>query len=284
MLAISLAVLAAVSYGASDFCAGIGGRTRSLMPLMLTAQIASLCFSLICALFVGGNPTGQDLAWGAAGGIVGAFGLLALYWALAAGPMALAAPITAITAIAFPVAFGILVEHDPVSVLFMGGLVLGVIAILLLSVSAEAEQPSERPHPRPVSKDRLILIAAIAGLGIGSFSIALSKTSADAHLWPLVAARFASCLLFLPYFPVLWHLPGKGHAYGIGCGLFDGLGNLCYILAVHRDVLAVIAPIAAFYPASTMILAALIVKERVRFLQGIGLVSAGIAIGLIAVR
>ncbi len=284
MLAIGLAVLSALSYGASDFCAGIGGRSGPLMPLVLLAQIASLSISLVAALLIGGTPTLVDLGWGASGGLVGAFGLLALYWTLAHGPMTLAAPLTAFAAIGFPVAVGILVDHNPAGTLFIGGLILGVLAIFLLGFTAETAPPGQRQPSSPIGTPLLILVALLGGLGIGTFSIALSKTGPDAHLWPLVAARLASSLPFLPALPALWRERGATHRYGFQCGLFDGLGNLCYIAAVHRDVLAVIAPIAAFYPASTVILATLIAKEPIRPIQTIGLVGAGIAIGLIAVR
>jgi drug/metabolite transporter (DMT)-like permease len=207
-------------------------------------------------------------------GLAGAVGLVAFYQALAVGRMGIVAPIAAMLSAALPVLFGVLIEGLP-GPLQLIGFVLAFIAVGLISGLGVAK-----------GSTRGLGLALLAGLGFGSFFILISRVSHGAVFWPLAAARLSSLLFLLAV--VLFRrqkiLPAKSvWPVVFLAGALDVAGNVFFVLATHAGRLDVAAILSSLYPAVTVLLAIIILKERVTRLQAIGIVIALVAIPLISV-
>ncbi|TMB75279.1 MAG: DMT family transporter, partial [Chloroflexi bacterium] len=219
-------------------------------------------------------PSALDMAWGGAAGLAGAVGLVSFYQALAVGRMGINAPVTAVLAAALPVLFSVFFQGLP-GLLQVAGFTLALIAVWLIS------RP-ERARGRPEG----VGLALLAGLGFGSFFILISRASSTAIFWPLAAARLASFLFMLSLLLIRRQdLLPKLSAFPLVllAGTLDVAGNAFFVLATHSGRLAVAAILSSLYPAATVLLAGIILRERVTRLQAIGIFIALIAIPLISV-
>jgi drug/metabolite transporter (DMT)-like permease len=229
---------------------------------------------LIGALpFVAGTPRATDFGWGALCGLAGAGAVALLYRGLAIGAMGVVSPITAVLAALLPVAYGVVVRDARPSLLASIGIALALVAVVAIS----AAPPASRAQAR-----RGLPEAAGAGACFGIFFIFLAQAQDDAGLYPLLGARVASFIvLVLAGLVLRVSLRPARAALGIivGGGLCDMLANILYVIAVHRGSLAIVAVLTALYPASTVVLAAVVLHERLRALQwmGVALALAGVA-------
>jgi drug/metabolite transporter (DMT)-like permease len=219
------------------------------------------------------SPT-ADLLWGAVAGLAGTAGLGFLLRGFATGRMGIVAPVSAVLATAIPVIFAGLTEGLPRQLQLLG-FGLALVGIWLLS----------RPEPlggRPAG----LGMALLAGLGFGSFFTALSQIGETAVFWPLVAGRLAACTLLVALALATRRPVVPPHAplgLLVLVGLLDVAGNLFFLLAVQGGRLDVAAVLGSLYPAVTVILARLIVKEHMARLQVVGVVAAVLAIVLITI-
>ncbi len=218
-------------------------------------------------------PSTLDLMWGSVAGLAGAVGLVAFYQALAVGRMGIVAPIAAMLSAAVPVLFGALIEGLPAPIQLIG-FVLAFIAVGLISGLGVVKG---RPEG--------LGLALLAGLGFGSFFILISRVSHGAVFWPLAAARLSS-LLFLFAVVLIRRqkvLPEKSvWPVVFLAGVLDVAGNVFFVLATHTGRLDVAAILSSLYPAVTVLLATIILRERVTRLQTIGIFFALVAIPLIS--
>ena len=243
--------------------------------MVAISQSVGLLLLLALALLMGEPlPPQVDLVWGALAGLMGAVAVLLLYRALAMGQMGIAAPITAVLAAIAPVIFSGLTEGAP-STVQLGGFAVAVLGVWLLS----------RPSG-PVGKPEGIGVAVLAGLAIGAFLILLQQAGTTALYWPLVSARVASLAMMVPLsllnrragaFPGRRTLP-----LAVTSGVMDAAGNAFFVLAAQVGRLDVATVMSSLYPASTILLAAALLKERVTRVQVAGIVAALAAIALIA--
>lgn len=277
MTASLLALTAAASAGVADFLAARAARRLAVTLVAAWAQTVGIAVCVLaCFVTGGGDLSLRDAGMAALAGVAMAIGISALYGSLAIGPIGVTAPVAAVSGAAVPVlAAAILGESLARGQSY--GLLLGLVAIPLLAhAPADASQP-QRPA-------RGIAIALLAGLGIGGFTILLDVTPAAAGLWPVVVARVAAAL-------VLWIIAAAGRsmrapdrsdwALLVPCGVLDGLAVAAFLLALHGGNLAIVAVLAAFYPAATIALAMLIDRERLRPIQWAGLLAAAAAIAMI---
>jgi drug/metabolite transporter (DMT)-like permease len=268
-----LALASAVAFGAGDF---LGGRaSRDVPPLWVAAvaQVAS-AVALMPLLLIVPAPAvrASDIVWGAAGGLFGLLGILALYAALAAGPMGLVAPSTAVLSAIIPVGFGLATGEEPGG-LALAGIVVGVLAVVAIT-------GSEGPGGRLSSA--MLSLSFGAGLGFALFFIALAQTSADAGMWPLAGARGVSVPVVLAVAAVgRVRRGGRAPAAAIGAGVLDMAANALFLAAVQRGLLAIAAVLAALYPAATALLARFILDERMSRTQLAGVGAALAAVVLI---
>jgi drug/metabolite transporter (DMT)-like permease len=277
-MAVLLALCSAATYGVGDFLGGLAAKRAAAAAVLLWSHLAGVVLLLGTTLVIAGEATTHDLAVGAIGGLAGAAGVGLLYQALSIGPMSAVAPVTALLAAAVPVVAGIADGERP-GVAAAVGMVAALAAVVLISAEGGG---SFRP-----SDLRGVTLALGAGLGFGLFFVALSYTDDGSGVWPLVGARTASvvvvgALAVLGRFRA--HVPaGDARALTAGAGALDVAANVLYLLAIREGLLSVVSVLAALYPASTVVLAWVILRERFAPMQRIGLALAVPAAILMAV-
>jgi drug/metabolite transporter (DMT)-like permease len=276
-VAVLLALASAVVYGASDFLGGLSSRRASVFGVVVLSQAVGLLALLVLLPWLGGPVQPADLAWGAAAGLAGAAGLVVFFRALASGVMSVVAPVTAVTAAAVPVLVGLL-SGDSVPAWAAVGIALALVAVVL--VSADGGLSALRTA-RPAS----LLPALVAGAAFGVFFVLLDRTSADAGLTPLVAARVASAA-FVAVLAVLGRqslrVPRPAVPLVALSGVGDMTANALFLLATQQGgALAITGVLASLYPVSTVVLAQLVLRERLGGAQVAGLVTAVAAVVLI---
>jgi len=218
-------------------------------------------------------PPLSALEWGAFAGMVGGFGIVALYRALAIGRMGVVAPVAAVVTGVLPVLVGIQSEGLPEPAQLVG-FVLALVSIWLVA-RANSNLDSHSGFG----------LAVLAGIAFGLFLIAGKHAGHDGVFWPLVAARAVSTVLMLvlvavlprntePLRPVLWQV--------VLSGLLDSAGNALFIAATRYGRLDVAAVLSSLYPASTVILARFLLKERIGRLQAVGIALALTSVALIS--
>lgn len=276
-MAIILALCAASVYGVADYC---GGRaSRSVSPILVTVlgQTAGLALLFLFVAVMGTpSPPASDWIWGGVAGILGSTGLLAFYRAMASGHMTVVAPVSALTATSLPVLVGLAVGERP-GVLALIAIPVALVAVALISaVLGEHEGRA----PRIV-----VLQALVAGAAFGSIFVILGFTNDDGGLWPVVAMRVTS----VPYMFIVMLLArrrpsqARGHLrIVLASGILDSTANALYLLAVREGMMSIVATINSLYPASTLMLATTLDRERIHRSQAIGLALAAIALVSIA--
>jgi drug/metabolite transporter (DMT)-like permease len=200
--------------------------------------------------------------------------------------MAVVAPTTAVCAVAIPVLFAFVLGEQP-GLMTIVGIALAIVAIVLVSQSSHpGPEPRERPNTNARGGASAILLAFISGVVIGFFFIALARTGSEAGLWPLVAARIVSVGLFTALAVVRsqsLRVPTAVLGLVVGGGVLDMLANLLYLLATRSGPLSVVVTLASLYPASTVMLARLVLHERLSSRQWVGVACALVAV-LVIVR
>ncbi len=276
-----LALLSAVLYGAGDFVGGVASRRASTLAVVFVSQFAGAVALLVLLPLLPSATVGRgDLIWGAAAGLAGGIGVALLYRALAIGTMSVVAPTTAVCAVVIPVAVSILLGERPSS-LSLTGVAMALMAIVLVS-QASTPAESARHHARSAPA---LTIAIASGVAIGVFYLALARTARDAGLWPLLAARGASAVVFVIMALVSGHgalrMPRDVLPMAILCGMLDMTANALYLVATRGGSLSTIVTLASLYPASTVVLARLVLRERLSRLQIAGVAACLVAIVLI---
>jgi len=278
-----LALLSAAFYGAADFTGGFASRRAPMFTVVTISQGAGLLSLLMVLPLLGpASPIGADYAWGAASGLAGGFGVGLLYRALAIGTMGVVAPTTSVCAVVIPVLAGFARgEHLPAPV--TTGIVLAVVAIVLLGQeSAHPDHPAPRPPQYGLPSGMWHALAS--GVAIGCFFLLLANAQSRAGLWPLVAARVAGIPCFAAIVVVTgasFRLPRGLVWLVIGGGVLDMLANVLYLLATRYGSLAIAVTLVSLYPASTVLLARVVLRERLSRLQLIGMAGALVAVLLI---
>ena len=281
MLSIFFAVCAATLYGGADFLGGLASRRSAVMPVMIFSQLAGSCMLVVILPWLpGASASITDLLWGTVAGVGLGVGLMQLYQGLALGKMSLVAPLTAVLAVLVSALVGVL-GGDRLSPAAFAGVALAVVAIILISQDGASKTESEGDAAR---SPRTLAIALSAGLLIGVFFAALKQSSASSGLLPLVSARLTALVVLGVIALSRQSSLRVGHDAAwlilLG-GTLDVLANVLYVLAARLGMLTIVATLTSLYPASTIILARLVLGERLRTIQIAGLSCAGIGVALI---
>jgi drug/metabolite transporter (DMT)-like permease len=282
VVALSLAV--AVFYGAADFCGGLATRRASALAVVVWSQAAGLLVLLAALPFVPGVLRPSDLVVSAVCGVCGTLAVGLLYRGLAIGVMGVVSPITAVLCAALPVAWGIGRGERPAA-LALVGIAFALVAVVLVSAATPAPaEPTGEPAARRGSRGRIppgIPEALGAGVAFGIFFIALAQVHRDAGLYPLLGTRVISMLLLLGAAFAL-RRPLRVARPGLPtialCGALDMGANVLYIFAAHAGALSIVAVLSSLYPAATVALAGLVLRERLVRTQwaGVGVAFAGV--------
>lgn len=277
-MAALLALAAAISFGTADFFGGAASRRSAALSVIAISAPVGTLFMLVVSLVMPGSPTFAGLAWGAGAGMCGALGVVVFYTALAAGPMSVVAPLSAVSSALVPVGASLLFG-ERLAPRALVGAVLCLMAIAL--VSAE-----KRDRTREGGKARGVLLAVVSGVGFGLFFVLSKHADAATGLWPLVAARMswvAVAGVAALAGAVRIHRNRVTITLAVFSGLLDAGGNALYLLSARGGTMALAAVLTSLYPAITVLLARVTYGELLRGVQKVGLVLAGAGVALLAV-
>ena len=274
MLSILYGILSAATWGAGDFIGGLASKRTSPYRVLFLAELAGMIpFTALALLLREPMPPTSDMLVGAGSSLIGLAGLLFLYRALASNQMTIAAPVSALFAALIPVVFGFFTLGVP-STTTLIGFVLAFTAVWLVSQTDMANWRFSLWDLR---------LALLSGFFFGLYFLTLHRATLNAFFWPLAAARFAG-FLALGVYALIARQPGlpPREIWGLSIvnGLLDIGGNAFYVLAAQIGRLDVAAVLSALYPASTVLLAWIFLKERITWLQTVGVLLAFIAIVL----
>ena len=274
LLSILYGILSAATWGAGDFIGGLASKRTSPYRILFLAEIAGFIpFAALALLLREPLPPTADMLLGGGSSLIGLTGLLFLYRALAAGQMTIAAPVSALFAALIPVVFGFFALGAP-SPATLAGFALAFAAVWLISQTELANWRLNLMDLR---------LPLLSGFFFGLYFLTLHRATLNAFFWPLAAARFAGFVM-LGLYALIARQPGlpPRDLWGLSIvnGMLDIGGNAFYVLAAQTGRLDVAAVLSALYPASTVLLAWILLKERITWLQAFGVLLAFVAIVL----
>jgi uncharacterized membrane protein len=278
---VLLSLLAAAAFGAGDFLGGISARRA---PAVSAAFVMLLTGFALLSLWVpwtlDHGPSSRTLAWSALAGITGSLAALLLYPALAIGNASEVAPLSAVIGTAGPVLFGVALGERPSTSAWIG-IVLAAVAIVLVS-SGGADAARARD---PALRRRSLWMAALSGVLISVFLVSFQRAGTDQGLLPLFIARATAVLLFGSMLLLLRQRPWPANtspAPALAAGVLDILANGGYLFALARAPISTVATLANLYPAFTVLLGVVFLRDHPRPVQQLGLALTLGAIVLIA--
>jgi drug/metabolite transporter (DMT)-like permease len=277
-IGIPLALLAAIGYGTSDFVGGAGARRASTMSVVLVGQVTGAVAMLLVALGPTAAPTLADAGWAVSAGLGGAAGSIFLLRGLSRGRMAVVAPTSAVGAAVLPVLAGLATGDQPVPLVWIG-LVLALPGIWLVS------RPVTDGGTSSAAGRGAFVDGVLGGLGFGVLFVALAQIPESAGTVPLALNQLTGAVVTVVVATVLrqeWRPSRSAARWGVTSGLLGVSGSLAFVEAGHLADLGVVAVLASLYPAVTVLLARLLLSERLGAGQRVGLVCCSAAVGLIA--
>jgi drug/metabolite transporter (DMT)-like permease len=277
VIAVAFALGAAVAWGAADFLGGLKSRVAATIVVVAIGQATGL--ALVGAVVIArgeGPPEARYVGYAVLAGFAGALGIAALYRALAVGSMSIVAPITATGAV-IPVIAGVATGERPTTVQ-SAGLALAFGGVVLAARQESGDLASGRVAAG-------VGVALLAALGIGSFLLALDAASEGGVPWALLVQRsvcvvivLAAAVFVRPRFRVGWRNAGAMVAIGV----LDMSANAFFALASTRGLVSVVSVLASLYPVTTVLLARLLLGERIARPQQVGVVVALAGVVLIS--
>ncbi len=303
MLTVVLGLVGAFVYGSADFLGGIASRRISALRVTAIGALSGLVLLLIALPVFGGEWSAAAIGWGALSGVTGAVAISLLYACLAIGPMSILSPLTALVSAIVPMTWGLLGGEQFAPI---GYAALGVALVAVVLVGFVPEKGAVRPSVRG------ILMAVGSGTMIGAFLIIIDQTPESSGLVPLVLNRGVNGAIMLaviglvalqarsrraraatrqapdaavapdarPTLAAGW-LPGL--PFALACGVLDTVANVVMLVGLRLGDLAAFSVLIALYPAGTIVLAAVVLRERIAPIQWVGLALAIAAAGMLAV-
>ena len=273
---VAFGLASAVSWGAGDFSGGLASRRAPATGVVIASQGIGVALLVLLAIVTGeAAPTPGQLGWAALAGANGAFGLLALYSALASGRMGIAAPVSGVVGAVVPVLVGASLHGSP-GALRLAGFALALAGVWLLTAAGGGvDRASARELALPL----------LAGVSFGLFLVFIHRAGGSTVFWPLTAARATSMGVLTAIGGATGRLglPGRS-ALGLTClaGLLDTGGNAFFVLAAQAGRLDVAGVLSSLYPAATVLLACLLLGERLTGRQTAGALATLAAIGCVS--
>jgi uncharacterized membrane protein len=282
-MAILLGLASAIAFGVSDYLAGVLSRRLHFTLVGLISQVSATALAWASLPWTGGpRPATAALTWGALSGIGGGVGSLALYRGLGRGKMSVVGPLSSVGAAALPALAGIALGDRP-SPLAIGGVLLALPAIWLVASS------SGRPGGERAAGPSGVGDGLLAGAGFGLLFIGLARAGDGAGLWPVATGQLTALVLLTVVVGVRLAttrpaLPGGPRALlpPLLVGCLSVTATLLYFLATHSGLLTIVAVLASLYPGITVLLAWLLLGERITRVQRAGLALCAVAVVAIA--
>ncbi len=277
MITVLLSLGAALAYGLSDFFGGVISRRTSVWPVALTACGGAALGTLVLALVLPGDPTGADMAWGLLGGVGSGLGTAFLYRGFARGRMGVVAPVSAVGAALLPAAIAVITGERPGAIVWVG-IVFALPGIWL--VSREPPTDVERTGSAEGFVDGIL-----AGLGFGLLFAALGQVPDGAGYWPVMGTQLVSLAAVTLAAVLLGGDPRPRHVeewWGLGAGVLASVAVVGFLLAQQQGLLSVAAVLTSLYPAFTVLLATLLLGERLHRAQAVGLALCAVSVACVA--
>ncbi|MBW9111331.1 EamA family transporter [Microbacterium ureisolvens] len=317
MLSAAIALVGAIVYGSADFLGGLAARRLRSIVVTAVAALSGLAALLIAQPPFGGVWSASDVAWGVLAGVFSVVAIALLYACLAIGPMSILSPLTAVVSAVGPMLWGLLVNGDALAPIGYAGLGVALVAVVLVGFI-----PGEK-IVRPSARGLTMAVGAGLAIGAflvvldrtsddsGLVPLVTSRATSGVVTCAIVGALALAAgrrgerarSVFAIAGPPLGATP-SGHAdlehattgvgrviattreawwLAIACGLADAAANALALFALRTGDLAVVSALTALYPAGTILLAAIVLRERVAAVQWVGLGLALIAGGMLAV-
>lgn len=280
MSALLLSLLAALGYGISDFVGGLAARRVAVLRVVVASYPVGMIGMALIAPFVGGTLSTPGFVFGALSGLVGGVAILCYYAALAAGPMSVVSPLTSVLVAGIPLVVGLFMgEH--LSVVALIGAGIAIVAVMLVSRQKESTDSEQTARFTP----KVALLTLASGAAFGVFFVLLDHVGANSGMWPLLVSRTTATLLVLVsalFAKQLRPPTGVPLRLALTAGLLDVIANAAFLYALRAGLLSIVSVLTALYPASTVLLARLVLGERTGWTQRVGLVLAAAAIIMIS--
>jgi drug/metabolite transporter (DMT)-like permease len=276
----AFALLSAVGYGVSDFVGGLASRRVAALRVVLVSYPVAMVLLTVIALFVGGHVSPAAVLWGGLCGISQAFGVWWFYAALGAGPISVVSPLTAVLVAGVPVGVGLVLGERPTAVAVVG-IVLALVAVLLVSREVRDDDPA-RQH-RFTAKVAWLTVGS--GLAFGMNFVMIAQAPVEANVWPLVFARISASAVVVLIALITRNFTapnGTPLRLALAAGVIDTIANVAMLLTLHVSLLSLAGVLMSLYPAATVVLALVVLKEKVTRWQAAGMVLALAAVALIA--
>jgi drug/metabolite transporter (DMT)-like permease len=273
-------VAAVFLWGAADFSGGLGSRRAN--AFVLTAFSHVCAFGLMFAIALtqhGAFPSRASIVWAVVAGASGGFSLALFYRALASGQMGLTAPIAALVGAAIPTMVDIAQEGAP-SGWTIAGFVLAVMAIWLITRPEPSKENEEQPSGRPAG----VGLAALAGVGFAGFYLCIHQATGS-PAWIASLSRvgsFTATAIAVVVTRATLKLDGPRATLGMLAGFLDITASALFIFANQHGRLDEAVLITSLYPAVTVLLARIVLKEHFSRWKVIGLLAALAAVPLLA--
>jgi drug/metabolite transporter (DMT)-like permease len=273
---VVLGLLAAALYGIGDFAGGLASRAYSSVTILLYSYPVGVVLMALMMPFFPGTLDAHVVLFGTLGGLAGLLGVSVMYQLMVTAPMNVISPVTAVLAAMVPVLVGVGGGERP-GVSAWVGIVLGLAAVVLVSRTSE-----DHPHGR--IRPRVIVLAFVAGVGFGLYFVFLARAGHDSGLWPLLVSRIASAVAIIPLAAAMRSFAVvRGRALGVAliAGTCDALANMFFLLAARSGLLSLASVLTALYPAMTVLLAVVLLREHTSVVQRCGLALAAASVVLI---
>ncbi len=280
-MVILLGLAAAVLYGSGDFLGGMATRRAHVLTVLTLVETAGVIVALAAAAMWPGPAGVAGLAWGLSAGLVGGLGLIVFYTGLAAGPMSVVAPVSGLVSTVLPVAVALAGGERPGAGVYAGALLCLVAIVLASSAGGTSEAgPSGR-------LGRAIAYGTASGVSFGLFFLLIRNAGQSGAVWPVAAGRIGELAAVLAAGAVL--RPGLLRGVGggvplaaVAAGGIDVVANICYVAATRTGAFGLAVVLASLYPGVTVLLARVVLGERLRWVQRLGLALAALGILLVA--
>ncbi|BBY87981.1 membrane protein [Mycolicibacterium tokaiense] len=256
----------------------MAARRVAALRIILVSYPVAMVLLAVAATVVGGQVSPPAVFWGAVCGISQALGVWWFYAALGAGPISVVSPLTAILVAGVPVTVGLALGERPAALAGVG-IVVALLAVFL--VSRDASDPgSARPFTKKVA-----WLTVGSGLAFGLNFVLIDQAPVEAGLWPLVFGRISATVLVVVFAILTRNLmPPQGAPLKLAllAAVLDTVANVAMLLALHSSLLSLAGVLISLYPAATVLLAIVVLRERVTWRQVAGMVLALAAVAMIA--
>ncbi|MFB8278825.1 EamA family transporter [Nocardia colli] len=285
MTAVLLALVAALGYGVSDFYGGVAARKVTALRVVIYSYPFSVLLVLLLLPFVDGTPDAASIGWGLAAGVASGVAVWWFYAALASGPMAVVSPLTAVLVAGVPVLVGLVIGERPGLLAFIG-IAFALVSVLLVSRESPDAVTEEITGGRELRFTKKVALLTVgSGLAFGFMFVFLHQTAASSGLWPLLAQRGAATgVVWMTALSARQFKRLRGEPLRLACyiGVLDVIANVALLHAFHGSLLSLVSVIGSLYPAATVLLAMVLLGERVGRQQQVGMVLALVSVALIA--